>query len=39
MGFRRKTYFGIGITEFDGDISFQLILESDRLNSRDGSDS
>ena len=33
------TDLGIGVTKFDGDISFQLILESNGSNSRDGSDS
>lgn len=33
------TYLGIGVTELDGNISFQLVLESNGLNSRDGSDS
>jgi hypothetical protein len=32
------TDFGVGVTEFDGDISFQLVLEPDRLHTRDGSD-
>jgi len=33
------TDLGICVTKFDGNISFQLILESNGGNSRDGSDS
>jgi hypothetical protein len=35
---RWLTYFSIGVTQFDGDISLKLILESDCLYTRDGSD-
>jgi hypothetical protein len=32
------TDLGICVTKFDGNISFQLVLESNSGNSRDGSD-
>lgn len=32
-------HLGVGVTQFDGNVTFELILESNGLNSRDGSDS
>ena len=39
--FRRRialVNFGIGVSQFDGDVALQLVLEPDRLNARDGLD-
>jgi hypothetical protein len=34
-----RTHLGVGITEFDSDVTFELVLESNGLDSRDRSDS
>lgn len=33
-----KAYLGVGVTELDGNVTFELVLESNRLHSRDGLD-
>jgi hypothetical protein len=33
-----ETHLRVGITELDGDVSFQFVLESDGLDTRDGFD-
>lgn len=31
-------YFGIGVTQFDGDVPFQFVFETNGLNTTDGFD-
>jgi hypothetical protein len=38
VGLKSLAHLGVGVTQFDSDVSLQLVLESDGLNTRDSSD-
>ena len=39
MQSRRATHLCVGVTQLDGNVTFELVLESNGLDTRDGSDS
>jgi len=38
VNFGQATHFGVGVTQLDGNVTFELVLESDGLDTGDGSD-